>query len=368
MRISGPGIGLALPAHLYPSELYQAPYDVGSNYLSLAPGATLPIPAGSWFVGVGKYSVLQYLDPVNAAWRMAPNGARNGVIQVNSDGFNYRVANLTGCPVGAVVTNAGNGSYVQSTTTVTASAGGSLWQAIVGGQVSVTSVANAGAGYTIAPLVFINAPPSPGVQATAYATIASGTVSGVTMINKGAGYTSTPAVTIQPVPTDPGTITTQATVALGTFGTGSIAAIICTNPGTPQSSAPTLTIAGAGASATATAVMMNTLTGATVYAGGTGYTGGALLNTVGGIPTATAVNTNPEIEYFSFLPRPAQALLAASSGTITSVSSVYDGGLFVGTPNTAVQALSGALITASASIAGVLGSATDTIYMQPAPG
>lgn len=367
--LGGPGINLPYPQFAYPTGLASAPIDLGSNYLTLSPGDQVVVPAGPYLVNPGTYSVIQYKDPVTGIWRVH-NSSRGQLTQVNSDGQNVRVANLTGCPVAAVVTNAGTG-YVQSTTTVTPSSGTSTWQAIVGGQVSVVgaTVANAGVGYGVAPIVIIAAPPSPGVPATAYATIAGGTVTGVTMVNKGAGYLSAPVVSVQPNPTDPNaaSITTQAAVVMGIFGTGSISAILCTNPGVAAgSTVPTLTIAGAGTSGAATVLTMTTLTGATVFSAGAGYTGGAVLTTYGGIGGATSVSNNPAIELAGYIPRPASALLAAPAGaSIASVSAVYDGGLFVGAPTVVISPISGVLQTTSASIAGIYGSANDTIVIQP---
>mgnify|MGYP001611893250 FL=1 len=63
-RIAGPGLGLPLPQQLYPTALYNMPPDAATNRIALAPGDTLPIPAGDWFVNLGQYCVLQFLDPV----------------------------------------------------------------------------------------------------------------------------------------------------------------------------------------------------------------------------------------------------------------------------------------------------------------
>ena len=61
----------------------------------------------------------------------------------------------------AAVVVAGGSGYVQASTSVTASAGGSTWQPIVGGMLSMSSINNAGTGYGVAPNLFIAAPPSP---------------------------------------------------------------------------------------------------------------------------------------------------------------------------------------------------------------
>src|SRR5215831_11107889 len=144
--IAGPGMGLPLPQNLYPTELgaLLAPYDYSSNLINLAAGDQIPIPPGPWFIGLGRVSVLQYLDPVTGVWRMHPwtAAARVGLIELNSDGFTYRIANLTGCPVSGVVTAAGSG--YPANTTVVSSAGGSLWQPIVGGAISISSITAAG--------------------------------------------------------------------------------------------------------------------------------------------------------------------------------------------------------------------------------
>src|SRR5574337_628391 len=137
-NIAGPGQGLQLPQYLYPSELYNAPYDFSNNYQTLSPGDAIPVPAGTWFLQVGAYSCLQFLDPVTATWRMV-DAVRGQPFWFQSDGFNFRIANLTGCPVAAVVAGGGS-SFAASTATITASTGGSTWQAIVGGSLSVSTV------------------------------------------------------------------------------------------------------------------------------------------------------------------------------------------------------------------------------------
>ena len=118
--ISGPGVGLPFPQNLYPSQLQNAPADPSSNQLGLAPGDSLVLPAGDWYISLGLYNVLQFLDPVTNVWNMAAGAAWDRGHQfVKSDGFTVRVANLTGCVVSASVVNGGT-NYVQATTTITA--------------------------------------------------------------------------------------------------------------------------------------------------------------------------------------------------------------------------------------------------------
>ena len=66
--------------------------------------------------------------------------------------------------------------------------------------VTSISIVNAGSGYTVAPIVTIDAPTLPGgIQATAVATISSnGVVTAITITNAGSGYSVTPAVSLFP--------------------------------------------------------------------------------------------------------------------------------------------------------------------------
>lgn len=360
--------GQYLPTGQFGNPANTGPIQVPGNTITLQPGMAIPVPPGSFEVSPGLYSFIQFLDPVTQTWR-THNSARDKLHRVTSDGLNIRVANQLGCPVAAIVTVGGSG-YAQASTTVTPSVGNSTWQAIVGGMTSVVSVATAGAGYGIPPLVEIAPPPAPGVQAAAYAVLTGGSVSSVVLSNVGAGYTSIPEVRIVPNPTDPNINTgiTQASVSLalagGTASSGSIAAILCTNPGVSVASVPTLTIAGAGASGAATAVRLTTMTGGSVAAGGAGFVTSGV-TTVGGRPSATPQYTNPATDLSGFVPRPAQADLFASGGSLISISSVYDGGLFAGTPTVIVMPGAGNLQTTTASVTGTFGTANDTIIIQP---
>lgn len=378
-NISGPGLGLPPPQNLYPNSLQVTapiPYTPGSNYVDLPAGDALPIPAGEYIVSVGPYSLLQWLDPVTGVFRSFDTN-RSILRQLQSDGFTRRVANLTGCPIAAVVTTQGSG-YAQGTTTVTASTGNSTWYPIIGGLLTLTTISGAGNQYTLPPLCILPIPglaQNPGlstvipagVQATAVAGISSNTVSTITVTNQGAGYAAGFTVTLLPDPTDPNIATiTNAVAVFGITGSGALAAVICTNPGQTLSTVPSLTITGSGGSnAAATALWMNTILTTTVSANGAGYQNGGLFTTAGGGNGATATHTNPSIELTDFIPRPAQGSVASGTtlSTVTSISTIYDSGLFVGTP-TAV--LAGGAITTVASLTLGLGAKPDRVLMQPA--
>lgn len=390
-RITGPGIGLPLPQQLYPSQLLNAPPDVSTNRIALAPGDTLPVPAGDWFINLGQYCVIQYLDPVSNTWQMGTNAAWQGGHRfVVSDGFNVRVANLLGCPVSASITNYGAGGYVQATTTIVATPGNSTWAPIIGGQLTA-SVISAGAGYGIAPEVFIPAPPPAsnnangvgGVPASAYAIITNGTLtlaSGVSFVNPGAGYTAPFTVALQPCPTDPNLSTgiTLATVVFSLTGSGSLTGALCTNPGAPLSNPNqfTLTASGAGTQASLVGNVLQTVTAASVSGAGTGYgTVAAPLTTVGGVPAAGTITNSPEYLGLAWRPRPAQVGLTVTNvGTIgTQVGTIYDGGMFLTNAAPAFAITGGQPTTqttvalVAATIALTMGSRPDIVTMQPAP-
>jgi len=390
-RIAGPGLGLPLPQGLYPSYLNNAPLDANNNRIALAPGDTLPIPAGDWLINMGQYCVLQFLDPITGIWSMGTNAAWQGGHQfVVSDGFNVRVANLTGCPVTASVTSYGS-NYVQASTTIVATPGNSTWVPIIGGQLTPTII-SAGAGYGVAPEIFLPAPAPAsnnpngvgGIQASAWANISSGTLtlaSGVSMVNPGAGYSGPFTIALQPSPTDPNLATgiTLATVVFSVTGSGSLTGALCTNPGAPLANPNqfTLTVAGAGTQATVVGNVLQTVTAASVTGAGSGYgTVSAALTTIGGVPAAGTIVNSPEYLGLAWRPRQAQialAVTAAANGTVaTQVGTIYDGGLFL-TNAAPAFAVSGQPTTAptvavvGATIALTMGSRPDIVTLQPAP-
>ena len=385
---SGPGIGLPLPQNLFPTMLSNAPYDPSSTQLCLNAGDAIPIPAGTWGVGLGLYCNLEWLDPLTGTWKITASAAwQSGLMYVKSDGFNFRIANRTGTPVAGVVTAPGNGSYVQSSTSISVTGGGgSTWVPIVGGQLGNTTVTSAGAGYGVTPIVFIPPPPGPqtnvngvgGIPATGYATISSGTVNGFTFTNPGAGYRSAVTMVVMPNPTDPNISTgiTNATITAQVIGSGSLTGVLCTNPGAPISNPAniTLTVAGAGANGTVSPVMMQTVTAASVVGGSTiAAAGGAMVTSAGGgYPTSTFTNS-PEFLGLAGRPRPAYiGLTVGAAGTVAAqTGSIIDGGLFFSTPTGILNLLSTVASTGtiigSSTLSFTMGSRADIVILQPGP-
>ncbi len=396
--LGGPGIGLPFPQGYYPSQLQGAAQDPSDNRQALAPGESFVVPAGDFLIGLGGYLVVQYLDPVTGVWSMGSGSAFNrGVNFVKSDGYNVRIANMTGCVVGTVIVNAGS-AYVQSTTTLVASGAGfqtgvavPTFAPIIGGALGVNgtftlAVPTVGAGYGVAPIVMIPPPPSAnvnpngvgGIQATAYAVLgASGSITAISLTNPGAGYPSAPVVTVVPSPFDPNLSTgiTQASVSFSLTASGSITGVLCTNNGGPLINGSlanfTITIGGAGSSGSITGIVMQTVVSSSISGAGVGYgTAEVGATTIGGVPATGAVTANPESLRLAWQPRPAQLGItpANTSVSVGSAAVVYDGGLFLGTPTLIVGTTTGiAAPSTIATLALVMGSRPDIAIIQGAP-
>jgi hypothetical protein len=403
----GPGVGLPPPQFLYPTSAIPSPanasvanyqYDAGSNRIALNAGQEVPIPAGDWYISLGFYLVLEFLDPVTGVWAVGSTGGqRSGQVFIKSDGFNCRIANRTGCPIGATILASGSG-YTQASTSIVvtgapAGVGGtalSTWVPIVGGSLSISTTtivtASAGAGYGIAPIAIIPPPAAAannpngvgGLPAHGYFTIASGTISGFTFTNIGAGYSGTTFNVIGlPNPTDPN-IATGITLGTVTFtvsaATGPVTGVLLTNPGAPYQAGSvsniTLTVSGAGSSASINPIMCQVLTTASIVGTSTLNNASgtfAYITTGGGFPNAGSI-TNPESLLIAGEPRPAWAQVALTGaalgpGTLAATTAtIYDGGFFYGTPIP--------ILLASGTTAGtgtIIGSSTIVLTTGPKP-
>lgn len=371
---STPQRGAGIGVNLQPLQVYNpnVRYDYSKtnlNEFALGSGQTYLIPAGQWVITPGPYSFLQVKDPITGLWRnisQTPNTPR----YISSDSTNYRIANLTGCALGAVLTNVGSG--YTSAPTVTASDGSSAWTAIVGGAINTSvTVTTAGEGYTHKPNLFIEPPPAGGVQATAVAEVSAGAISSVTVLDQGAGYTSAPAIYIVPDARD--TITTQAVLTTALTGSGVITAIVCTDHGTPLTAVPTLTIAGGGgASGAATVVMCFAATGVTVDNGGAVY-GNAqpfgIITADGRCAATPGSVTNPALGNNLLQPRQASMRGTSTAGGAVTATGlrVTDAGLFSAVPvGLVLPSGTSALPTTTAIVTVTVGGVNDLFYLQPA--
>jgi hypothetical protein len=373
-----PGGGLPLPTQLYPSTPSGAGQIWGNGQINLAAGSDFVIPRGMWFVQTGSYSALQFRDPVNNVWRAVRPG--RATVQISSDGFNCRVQNICGIPFGGVITNGGTG-YVQATTTIAASTGGSVWMPVVGGALGATTIANPGSGYGIAPFVAIPGPPSRagngigGIQASAYAVLTNGTVSAVSLTNTGAGYNqATITALLLPATNDPNYIAGTVSVGSVTFtiagSAGKLTGALATNYGGSVPLVMSLTVGGSGTGATIVPAIGQTVTAVSVVAGGGGYgTLPPLVTSSGGDTAAVDAIRNPAISHGTGLPVAFQGTGVLAAQAITSVN-ILDGGFFIAPPNPVIiPAGPAAPVAASvASVTFTMGSLFDTIFLQPAGG
>lgn len=353
LKFAGPGVNPSLGG-------------LPSNVVTLAAGQTwILYPAGWYQLKLGKYTVLQEYDPITTTWRSVGGTQTQANLQyVQSDGINYRIANLTGCAVGAVVTTAG--SSITAPPTVTPSAGGSTWRAVVGGAVNTTvTVSNGGTGYTYPPQVFFSVPGSPGVQATGHATLSAGAVATVVVDNQGAGYTTPPSVTFVNDPREgqnAATIGINAAAVATLTGAGTITALLCLDPGTPLTAVPTFTWSPSGPAATA--VMCWTITAYVVSAttAGSGYAAPVIISAYA-TPLGSSVLTNPTIQNALVKGRNAFIVGAISgSGISATGQTILDGGIYDQVPTVYIASagIQGASAVQAVFLSPTMGGATDT--------
>ena len=206
---------------------------IRSGAITLHSGQAYIPPSGQYIVTLGPYSGLQWFDSLTQTWRTVQTPANSDLAYVTSDGYNFRVVNLTGTMVAAYLTNGGssypNGIYPAATTTTaqtnyviaTVSAAGAQsslvgtlakCNVIVGGAVSTTvTVTAAGSGFTRAPTLVFSPPPAGGVPASGYVSaLSAGGIGTVVITNQGAGY----GVTV------PGDGRTGGTARVATLATG----------------------------------------------------------------------------------------------------------------------------------------------------
>lgn len=343
---------------------------IGTNRVGLSSGQCFTLPSGWWGLVLGKYSVFQQRDPITGVWwAIGSQGDGASIQYIQSDGQNYRIANQTGCLVGALLTTAGSG--YTSAPIVTASAGGSIWQAVIGGAVNTTvTITNAGTNYTYPPAVQFSAPPAGGTQATGHSTLSGGTVASVVVDNQGSGYSSAPTITFFNDPREGLNGVTQgynaAAVAILT-GSGTVTSVMCIDHGQGgQTALPTLAFSGGGgSSAAATGIMCWSIT---AYAAGTA--GAGLAGTVARItaedafPTTASAYTNPATQSNLVITRSADIKAPISGAGITATGQIiYDGGIYTSVP-TPLVIPTASIVTTAPVVTFTMGGQNDTSYIQ----
>ena len=355
------GVGVALPLN-----------QIGTNGFTLQAGEVFYIPSGYFNLRHGPNSTVQTKDPVMGIWRPIGADGTNWV-QVDSDGNNYRIANQTGCPVAAILSNAG--TLYTSAPTVVVAAGGSKWVAVMGQVIStVITVAAGGANYVYPPALVIQAPPAGGIPATATSVLTGGAVTSAVVVNQGGGYASPPPISVVNDPRD----TTGAGAILTSALTGAqtVNGVLCVDHGLPITSGtvPALTFTGGGGSAAAATIVMDwTVTSYAVTAGGLGFVGGVQVSVAGnGVPTIAPVYLNPDSQTALFRSRAPLLSAAISSAALTATGqTLVDGGhlgsIPVGTVNannTAILITGGGFATIGATLTLGFGGASDPLWIQ----
>ncbi len=211
--------------------------------------------------------------------------------------------------------------------------------AFIGGPIGGITLTSGGAGYTTAPSVTLDPPPSPCpggltcTQATATANLAPTSLSNLALTSGGSGYASAPAVTF----TGGGGSGAAATAALAPTSVGSIS---LTNGGFGYSSAPVVTIGppnvAGGTQATATAtVRLRRVYTITLTNPGSGYTSAPTVNITGGGGSGARANT-------TLAPAAVGSLTLTNAGSgYTSQPTVTIAPPPTGTPATAAVTLAG---------------------------
>lgn len=376
-RIGGTGLPLQNPAN------FGAGVGVASNVITLNAAEIWLIPSGEYAVVPGPYTTLQFFDPVAQRWVSVAADTALQQFPITSDGTNWRLANLTGCVVGSVITAGGNGVSLTNgigTTatglTVTISSGGSKWVPVVGGAVNPTvTITAGGSGYTYPPIVQFSPPPTGGIQASGYATISNATVNSIVVTNQGAGYTAAPTITITNDPRDTTGSGAKCTVNATLLGNTQLTALYPSDPGSALTAVPTFTFAPTSA-ITATAIMNFTVTGLSGVGAQTGY-GTATLGNLGIAMLGSQISPNasrvtasiagPLVDIGLTQPRPAFLAITSSGNALTTTTAVIDGGFgFQAVPTMLVLPAGGAgTVAASALVTCSVGGIVDTSYITP---
>ena len=367
---------IPLQGALAPSEAFILPAGQGviGTFGALANNQTGATLSGQYLCSIGPYSSLQQFDSVLQIWRNV-HAYAGAPINVSSDGTNYRIANLTGCPIGAVITNAGSGlTNGFNTVGVTPSAGGSTWNTIVGGAINTTvTVTAAGSNYTRPPILLFIPPlaqgSTPYILPTAVCTLSSGGISTVTVTNQGAGLVAAPTIAVIPQAGDTTGGGAVLTVNATLVGSGTLTWMGPATPGNTGAgltAVPTFTFNPASTIA-ATCLMNFVVTGLTTTAAGVAYpTTTAFPEVISAVPVAaTPIYTNPNYDKLFIMPRVAQVVSTTVTTTFAgATTAIADAGFgFEQVPGAVYPAYVGA--TTQAVLTPTVGGINDFFSIQP---
>lgn len=161
-------------------------------------------------------------------------------------------------------------NYTSTPTVKIKGTGSGATASAIFGVVNAIGITFEGDGYTSA-TVSIDAPPSPGVQATAIAVINDSHIESITVTNGGSGYDTRPNVAIS----DPQAGNKTATaLATGTFGQVDSISIVANGTGYDNDTVSVEFTGGGGTGASALATIRGPVQSPiTITNGGSGYTG-----------------------------------------------------------------------------------------------
>jgi len=297
-----------------------------TNAVTLQAGQVWEFPSGTYMVFPGAYTFLQQFDPVARIWRNMPTITGLN-FTIDSDGDNFRLANTTGCVVGALITTGGAGltngiGLGASVTGITAISctGGAVFSPVVGGSVATSGsplMTATGSNYLFPPLAIFDAPPAGGIQATGIVNLSGAFGLSITMTNQGAGYTTAPRVTIVNDPRDTTGTGMAFTTTIAT-ASASLTALLVTDHGNPVTTTPTISFTSSASTApTAVPVMNYVVTGYTSSTGGDNIVGSGLIAMSSQMITSGTGSLavgNPAYDTKITFPRPAR-ITAFTSGT-----------------------------------------------------
>lgn len=379
----------------------------GGGYITLGSGGVYYPPAGQYLFTTGGMTSLETFDPIAQTWRNLLPPVLVGQAFA-TDGYNYRLINLSGVIVGARITGAGSGGtngigFTATGVAVTFAGPGvtgaltATGYAIVGGAVSAPTVNQAGSGFLVPPQIIIDPPPPGGIQATAICTLNASTgIASITMINPGAGYTAIPNFYIQPqfgsyagstgaggsvaagVTPPPGLVNLNSSVGLSSTnglavsgptgallnpaaltGSGTLTGIGMIQNGSfyTGTTIPAVTITGMSG-ATAVAIPSFSIQSITLTAGGSGYgTGSPPFWESSLALVAPAFNNN------TLIPIEARGVTTVVGGAVATFAVEFPGFGLQGVPLITVNETSSNSVTTATGTA-VVGGITDTSQLQ----
>lgn len=344
----------------------------------LQPGQVFVLPAGQWAVASGRYTDLQVYDSTTFRWRnFATQPGQQSL--VSSDGQNFRLANTTGTPIGATITNvgAGNATNGYNTVTATPSAGSSTWGTLVGGSVNGVVTVTAGGNFSLPPILVWQPAANqnyPYIPPEFCCNISSNAINTVTVNYHGAGLTGVGTLTAvnQPGDTNPGNAKLTLNASLN--NSGNLTAIWPLTQGTEVTALPTFTF-NVGGGMCANVIMDWTVSNFSITSAGCANFGVAktiAIITANGIANDAQNSTLNGTSYSTKLAMPRMAWLTSNSQANGQIAN--NGNVVIMDAGKNLQAvpilaiipsnMNGVITNGFPVIAAVVGGQTDTSYIQ----